>query len=64
MERPPKLTPMPLTGVEGWYVRVEWSDFQEDVGAFLSRQEAEAWIEQKSSEWLRNYRRPERSTDC
>jgi hypothetical protein len=58
-DRLPKLTPQPLTGGEGWFVRVEWPDFREDVGAFLSRGEAEAWIEQKSSQWLKTYQRPQ-----
>jgi hypothetical protein len=54
----PKLTPQPLVGGEGWYVRVEWSDFREDVGAFATRDEAEAWIEGKSVAWLQRYERP------
>jgi hypothetical protein len=54
----PKLTPLPLAGGEGWYVRVEWTDFREDVGAFASRREAEAWIEQKSAQWVERYERP------
>jgi hypothetical protein len=54
----PKLTPQQLVGGEGWYVRVEWSDFREDVGAFVSRREAEAWIEKKSAEWVARYQRP------
>jgi hypothetical protein len=53
----PKLTPQPLAGGEGWYVRVEWPDFREDVGAFASRREADAWIEQKSAEWVERYQR-------
>jgi hypothetical protein len=53
-----KLTPQPLAGGEGWYVRVEWPDFREDVGAFASRREAETWIEQKSAEWVERYQRP------
>jgi hypothetical protein len=56
----PKLTPQPLVGGEGWYVRVEWPDFREDVGAFVSRSEAQAWIEQKSVDWVRHYTRPQR----
>jgi hypothetical protein len=59
-DRLPKLTPEPLVGGEGWFVRVEWPDFREDVGAFLSRGEAEAWIEQKSSQWLKTYQRPQK----
>jgi hypothetical protein len=54
----PKLTPQQLVGGEGWYVRVEWPDFREDVGAFVSRHEAEAWIEQKSAQWVERYQRP------
>jgi hypothetical protein len=54
----PKLTPQPLAGGDGWFVRVEWPDFREDVGAFASRSEAETWIEQKSAEWVERYRRP------
>jgi hypothetical protein len=54
----PKFRPQPLVGGEGWYVRVEWSDFREDVGAFVSRGEAEAWIELKSAEWVERYQRP------
>jgi hypothetical protein len=56
----PKLTPRPLVDGEGWYVRVDWPDFREDVGAFVSRSEAEAWIEQKSAEWLERYQRPQK----
>jgi hypothetical protein len=59
-DRLPKLTPQPLVGGEGWFVRVEWPDFKEEVGAFVSRREAEAWIEQKSSQWLKTYRRPQK----
>jgi hypothetical protein len=59
-DRLPKLTPQPLIGGEGWFVRVEWPDFREDVGAFVSRGEAEAWIEQKSSQWLKSYQRPQK----
>jgi hypothetical protein len=59
-DRLPKLTPQPLTGGEGWFVRVEWPDFREDVGAFVSRGEAEAWIEHKSSQWLKSYQRPQK----
>jgi hypothetical protein len=59
-DRLPKLTPQPLVGGEGWFVRVEWPDFREDVGAFASRSEAEAWIEQKSSQWLETYQRPQK----
>jgi hypothetical protein len=55
---PPKLTPRPLPGGEGWIVRVDWPDFREDVGAFASRAEAVEWIDRKSAEWLRTYRRP------
>jgi hypothetical protein len=54
----PKLTPQGLVGGEGWYVRVEWPDFREDVGAFVSRHEAEAWIQHKSTEWVQRYQRP------
>jgi hypothetical protein len=54
----PTLTPQPLVGGEGWYVRVEWPDFTEDVGAFVSRREAEEWIEQRSADWLKRYQRP------
>jgi hypothetical protein len=60
---PPKLTPQPLAGGGGWYVRVEWPDFKEDVGAFLTRSEAEAWIEQKSAQWLKEYQRPQTYLD-
>jgi hypothetical protein len=58
----PNFTPRPLVGGEGWYVRVEWLDFREDVGAFASRSEAQAWIEQKSAEWVERYRRPPKSS--
>jgi hypothetical protein len=54
----PQMTPQPLVGSDGWFVRVEWSDFREDVGAFASRSEAETWIEQRSAEWVERYRRP------
>jgi hypothetical protein len=56
----PKLTPRPLVDGDGWYVRVEWPDFHEDVGAFASRDEAQVWIEQKSAEWVERYQRPSR----
>jgi hypothetical protein len=56
--RPLKLTPRPLAGGDGWYVQVDWADFSEQVGAFVSRAEAEEWIANKLSEWLRRYERP------
>jgi hypothetical protein len=54
----PTLTPRPLDGGEGWYVQIDWSDFSEQVGAFVSRAEAVDWIEYKSEDWLRKYQRP------
>jgi hypothetical protein len=54
----PTLTPRPLDGDAGWYVQIEWPDFSEQVGAFISRAEAEEWIEHKSEDWLREYERP------
>jgi hypothetical protein len=55
---PPRLTPRPLAGGEGWFIQVDWEDFSEQVGAFVSRAEAEEWIANKSAEWLRHYDRP------
>ena len=55
---PPKFTPLPLAGGEGWFVQVDWQDFSEQVGSFVSRAEAEEWIANKSADWLRQYKRP------
>jgi hypothetical protein len=55
---PPKLVARLLVGGEGWYVQVDWQDFEEQVGAFASRAEAEEWIATKSEDWLLRYRRP------
>jgi hypothetical protein len=54
----PTLSPRPLDGGIGWYVQVDWLDFSDRVGAFVSRDEAEDWIEHKSEDWLRQYQRP------
>jgi hypothetical protein len=55
---PPKLTPRPLAGAEGWFVQVDWDDFSEQVGAFATRADACEWIRHRSADWLRQYRRP------
>jgi hypothetical protein len=55
---PAKLVPRSLAGGEGWYVQVDWPDFEEQVGAFASRAEAEEWITTKSADWLLRYQRP------
>jgi hypothetical protein len=36
--------------------------FKEDVGAFVSRSEVEAWIEQRSAQLLKSYQRPRKLT--
>jgi hypothetical protein len=54
----PTLSAQPLDGGAGCYVQVDWPYFSEQVGAFVSRAEAEEWIEHKSEEWLRKYQRP------
>src|SRR5271167_280705 len=33
----PTLSPRPLDGGKGWFVQIDWSDFSERVGAFVSR---------------------------
>jgi hypothetical protein len=53
----PTLSPRPLDGGIGWYVQIDWLDFSEQVGAFVSGDEAEDWIEHKSEDWLRQYQR-------
>jgi hypothetical protein len=56
----PTLSPRPLDGEVGWFVQIDWPDFSEQVGAFVSRAEAEDWIEHKSEDWLRQYQRPQK----
>jgi len=54
----PTLVPRPLSGGEGWYVQIDWQDFSDQVGAFATHAEALDWIEHKSADWLRRYKRP------
>jgi hypothetical protein len=42
-----------LTSVSGWYVRVAWlSGKRAHIPGFVSKQEAQRWIEEKASMWL------------
>jgi len=44
-----------LKSAPGWYVRVSWRYGQvEHVSSFVSEQDAERWIKERSEEWLRN----------
>jgi hypothetical protein len=43
----------PLKSASGWYVRVAWPDGRRDhIPGFVTRQEAQQWIEVKASSWL------------
>jgi hypothetical protein len=43
----------PLKSASGWYVRVAWPDGKRDhIPGFITQQEAQRWIEVKSSSWL------------
>jgi hypothetical protein len=43
----------PLKSASGWYVRVAWPNGKRDhIPGFVTRQEAQRWIEGKSPAWL------------
>jgi hypothetical protein len=43
----------PLKSALGWYVRVAWPDGKRDhIPGFITRQEAQRWIEVKAPAWL------------
>ena len=49
----PALEARPLRSASGWYVRVAWSNGKrEHVPGFVTRQEAQRWIEDKARIWL------------
>jgi hypothetical protein len=42
-----------LTTAFGWYVRVTWLNGKRDhIPGFVSKQEAQRWIEEKATTWL------------
>ncbi len=44
-----------LTSASGWYVRVAWLNGRRDhIPGFASKQEAQRWIEEKATTWLRH----------
>jgi hypothetical protein len=50
----PEMRPRELRDGSGWYVLVHWGDWpSEQVGGFPSEDEAQKWIDQGSSGWLK-----------
>ena len=42
-----------LASASGWYVRVAWLNGKRDhIPGFVSRREAQRWIEEKGPKWL------------
>jgi len=49
----PAFEARPLKSASGWYVRVAWPNGKrEHVPGFVTRQEAQRWIEDKARVWL------------
>src|SRR6516225_5052129 len=49
----PALEARPLKSASGWYVRVAWPNGKtEHVPGFVTKQEAQRWIEDKARVWL------------
>jgi hypothetical protein len=49
----PAFEARPLKSASGWYVRVAWPGGKRDhIPGFVTKQEAERWIEVKASSWL------------
>jgi hypothetical protein len=49
----PAFEARPLKSASGWYVRVAWPNGKYDhVPGFVTRQEAQRWIEGKALAWL------------
>ena len=47
------LTPQPIKGARGWFVRVVFPDGREKrISRFSTQVEAEAWIANESDDWL------------
>ena len=47
------LTPHPIKGSSGWFVKVCFPDGREKrISRFLTQLEAEAWIAKESDDWL------------
>ena len=52
MTREPILTPHPIKGSPGWFVKVAFPDGREKrVSRFLTEEEARAWIANESADW-------------
>jgi hypothetical protein len=49
----PTLTPCPIKGSPGWFVKVAFADGREKrISRFLTKGEAQAWIVNESDDWL------------
>lgn len=47
------LTPCSIKGSPGWFVKVAFPDGREKrVSRFLTKEDAQAWIENESDDWL------------
>lgn len=55
-EKKPEMLPCELKDGSRWYVLVNWGNMpSEQVGGFPSEEEAQQWIDQYSTSWLREY---------
>jgi hypothetical protein len=49
----PILTPHPIKGSPGWFVKISFPDGRERrISRFVTETEAQAWIENESDDWL------------
>ncbi len=49
----PTLTPHPITGSPGWFVKISFPDGRERrISRFLTEADAKAWIHNESDDWL------------
>ena len=56
-DRTPRMQPRERRDGSGWFVLVEWGDRpSEQVGGFLTEDEARQWIEQSGPGWLKDRR--------
>jgi len=53
MTTDPNLTPHPVNGSPGWFVKIAFADGRERrISRFVTEAEARAWIENESDDWL------------
>jgi NAD(P)H-flavin reductase len=53
MTAEPILTPHPIKGSPGWFVKISFPDGRERrISRFVTEAEAEAWIANESDDWL------------